>query len=70
MRPNADPHDIVASIPYDMLDVDQVTQLLLFFVSVLSVMAGSITRDGLIVWLNTYLREAVGQTVRPHVRSL
>lgn len=50
-----------------MLNVDQVTQLLLFFVSVLSVLAGSITSDGLALWLNTHLREAVGQTVSQHV---
>lgn len=70
VRPNADPHDIVASIPYDMLDVEQVTQLLLFFVSALGVLTGTLTSNGLALWLNTHLREAVGQTVSVLVHVL
>jgi hypothetical protein len=63
MRPNSDPHDIVTSIPYDALNVDQVAQILLFFVSAVGVLGGALSIEGMTRWLNTHLREAVGPTV-------
>jgi hypothetical protein len=65
VRSNSDPHDIVTSIPFDLLGVEDVTKIMLFLLSVLTVMAGEVTHRGLVSWFNTHLREAVGRPVSP-----
>lgn len=53
------------SIPFDLLGVEDVTKIMLFLLSVLSVMAGEVTCRGLMSWFNTHLREEVGPPVSP-----
>lgn len=59
IRPVADQYDYVASIPFDSLSVDQVVEILLFFVSMLGASCGAISTELLTKWLNNNLREVV-----------